>query len=150
MKSGKTTWRKGTWPLSIRGKDEPELLTTQLLEGLPTDEEIWPRLAARYSVQMRYGPRVERGGARLEWPRSLFVGSGSDVAAGRARDECSAHRVVGGGARVVRGGAGDAWSRSRVVGSDADAGGGHVCDERTPSRVVGNGSYFVSGGARDV
>jgi hypothetical protein len=72
MKSGTTTWRKGAWLLSMRGKDEPEVLTAQLIEGLPTDEEIWSRLASRYSVQMRYGLLLSEWNQGLELsPRLL-------------------------------------------------------------------------------
>ena len=73
MKSGKTTWRKGAWLLSVRGEADPEALTLRLLDGLSGDEQVWAGLAARYVVQLRYGLFLGEWNQGLELSAELIA-----------------------------------------------------------------------------
>lgn len=55
------TYRSGAWILTLRGEahQNPEDLTSALLDQLPDDETLWAGLAARYCVQVRYGLHME-------------------------------------------------------------------------------------------
>ncbi|NIA70039.1 DUF4279 domain-containing protein [Pelagibius litoralis] len=51
------TYGIGAWILAMPGQapQEPEELTTTLLDLLPEDETLWVELAARYDIRLSYG-----------------------------------------------------------------------------------------------
>jgi hypothetical protein len=66
-------WPNGAWFLAVRGRGDPEALTNELLDKLPTEEGTWRELGARFTVQLRFGLFMERWNRGLEFSPELLA-----------------------------------------------------------------------------